>query len=213
MDNMNIYEKVRSVPREAQKTIKGGRLSGFTDINPMWRIKVLTEIYGPCGIGWFYEIVDKRIEDGTGGERAAFMDILLYVHDKEREEWSKPIPGTGGNMFIAKEKTGLHTNDECFKMALSDAISVAAKSLGIGADVYWNADSTKYTRPEVKEEAKEEKKYVCAECGKEFQDWKDKKGKTWKAGQLYHMRESESNDGRAYCKDCLPKHKKEDKQC
>ena len=30
------------------------------------------------------------------------------------------------------------------KMALTDAISVACKSLGIGADVYWNKDNTKY---------------------------------------------------------------------
>jgi hypothetical protein len=32
---------VRVVPNEAKKEIKGGRLSGFTDINPMWRIKTL----------------------------------------------------------------------------------------------------------------------------------------------------------------------------
>lgn len=29
-------------------------------------------------------------------------------------------------------------------MALTDAISVACKALGIGADVYWDKDSTKY---------------------------------------------------------------------
>ena len=35
-------------------------------------------------------------------------------------------------------------NDECFKMALTDAISVSCKALGVGADVYWNKDRTKY---------------------------------------------------------------------
>lgn len=48
---MDIWCAVSTTPKEAQKTIKGGRLNGFTDINPMWRFKVLTECFGPCGIG------------------------------------------------------------------------------------------------------------------------------------------------------------------
>jgi len=38
----------------------------------------------------------------------------------------------------------MYLSDECFKMALTDAISVAAKALGIGADVYFEKDKTKY---------------------------------------------------------------------
>ena len=41
MENMEIYERVRSVPKEAQKQFNNGKFSG-TDINPMWRIKKLT---------------------------------------------------------------------------------------------------------------------------------------------------------------------------
>ena len=51
---MEIYEKMQDTPKEAQKQIGAGRLKGFTDINPMWRIKRLTEVFGPCGIGWWY---------------------------------------------------------------------------------------------------------------------------------------------------------------
>ena len=36
-------------------------------------------------------------------------------------------------------------SDECFKMALTDAISVAAKAIGVAADVYWQKDRTKYS--------------------------------------------------------------------
>ncbi|HCC35130.1 MAG TPA: hypothetical protein DEQ02_05645 [Ruminococcaceae bacterium] len=36
-------------------------------------------------------------------------------------------------------------SDECFKMALTDAISVSCKALGFGADVYWDKDRTKYS--------------------------------------------------------------------
>ena len=73
MGNMAIYDEVKSVPENAQKTIQGGRLKGMTDINPMWRIEKLTEVFGPCGVGWYYEIVNKWMEPGAGGENRGLL--------------------------------------------------------------------------------------------------------------------------------------------
>lgn len=159
MDNLTIYNEVRSVPDSAKRRIEAGRLKGKTDINPMWRIKALTEKFGPCGFGWKYVITDKRLEQGANGEVAAFLDIDLFV--KADGVWSDAIPGTGGSAFVAKEKNGLYTSDECFKMALTDAISVACKALGFGADVYWDADRSKYDKPE----SKQETPVLCEFCG------------------------------------------------
>lgn len=143
MNNLELYDKFRKVPETAKKNISGGRLKGMTDINPMWRIKTLTEEFGICGFGWYYEITDKWIETSMAkDEITANVKINLYV--KRDNEWSKPIVGIGGSMLVANERNGLYVNDECYKMALTDAISVACKSLGIGADVYWNKDNTKY---------------------------------------------------------------------
>lgn len=136
---MEIYKRVQSVPANAQKPIQAGRLRGKTDINPMWRIKTLTEVFGAAGFGWYYDIVKQWTETGANGEISAFCNINLYV--KSGDEWSKPIQGTGGASYIAAEKNGLYTSDECYKMALTDAISVACKALGVGADIYWSADS------------------------------------------------------------------------
>jgi len=146
MDNLTIYNATRKPPQNALKTIKGGRLSGYTDINPMWRIKALTEQFGPCGIGWKYIITKQWLEEGANGEIAAFTNIDLYI--KWNGEWSEAIPGTGGSAFVTKERSGLYTSDECFKMALTDAISVACKSLGMAADIYWESDRTKYDTQE-----------------------------------------------------------------
>ena len=146
MENLTIYEIFRKVPKEAQKTIKGGRLTGFTDINPMWRIKMLTEKFGICGFGWKYEITSQEIKDGANGEKVAFVNILLFI--KINEEWSAPIPGLGGSSFVANEKNGAYTSDECFKMALTDAISIACKALGMGADIYFDQDKSKYNKIE-----------------------------------------------------------------
>lgn len=152
MDNLYIYNRARSVPEEAKKQITAGRLRGMTDINPLFRIKTLTELFGPCGIGWTYEI-DKQWVESYGEEVAAFCNIQLRV--KIDGEWSMSIPGTGGSKFAAKEKSGVYVSDECYKMALTDAISVACKALGVGADIYWSNDRTKYSKPDTFEPATE----------------------------------------------------------
>lgn len=142
MENLELYEKVREVPQEAQKTIGGGRLKGFTDINPMWRIQKLTECFGPCGLGWYIDVKDKWIDRADNGEAIASVMIELYI--KDELEWSMPIIGVGGSRFVSNEKNGPSVSDECFKMALTDAISVACKNLGFGADIYWSQGRTKY---------------------------------------------------------------------
>ena len=150
MNNLDIYNKYREVPKEAQKPIQGGRMKGKTDISPMWRIKALTEQFGACGIGWYYKPIKKWLEQ-HGDEIAAFVDIELFI--RVDGEWSMPISGTGGSMLATMEKGGVYVSDECYKMATTDAISVVCKQLGFGADIYWEADSSKYdTRGEGKEE-------------------------------------------------------------
>ena len=136
-DNLAIYERARQVPESALKKIYGGRLKGMSDINPMFRIKRMTEIFGPCGIGWKYEIVEKKFET-QGQEVKCFIQINLYY--KWDGEWSEPIPGVGGAGFVDREKSGLFVNDEAEKMGLTDALGVAMKALGIAADVYWDKD-------------------------------------------------------------------------
>ena len=143
MEKMEIYNRVRSVPDEAKKAISAGRLKGMTDINPMWRIKKLTEEFGPCGIGWWTKVTDRWTET-IGDETCAFVDLELYI--KVGNEWSKPITGSGGSKLATKERSGVYVSDECYKMAETDALSVACKKLGIGADVYFSADRTKYSQ-------------------------------------------------------------------
>ena len=140
---MEIYNRVRQVPDEAKKAISAGRLKGMTDINPMWRIKKLTEEFGPCGIGWWTKVTDRWTET-VGDETCAFVDLELYI--KVGDEWSKPITGSGGSKLATKERSGIYVSDECYKMAETDALSVACKKLGIGADVYFSADRTKYSQ-------------------------------------------------------------------
>lgn len=143
---MRIYEQGRSVPEDALKPFSNGRFSG-TDINPMWRIKKLTELFGPAGFGWFTEITRQDTIEADEGNVMVFVDLNLYV--KDGDTWSKPIFGTGGNTLKAKGRA----DDDGFKKAYTDALSIACKALGIGADVWYQNDTTsKYADKYVNQE-------------------------------------------------------------
>lgn len=134
--NLRFYEVLKVVPEEAKKKIEGGRISGMTDINPQWRIGMMTDVFGPCGIGWKYEIV-KQWQEQYGQEVKAFTNINLYI--KVDGEWSEPIPGTGGASTVEINSKGYtYVSDECYKMSLTDALSVAMKALGVGGDIYFS---------------------------------------------------------------------------
>jgi hypothetical protein len=143
MDNLDLWDKVSHPPKHALKQIGAGRLKGMTDVNPQYRIKAMTEHFGKIGIGWYYEIHKIWTEPGNAGELMAFVQINLYI--KDGESWSMPIIGLGGSALVAKESAGLRANDEGYKMALTDALSVAMKQLGIASAIYeglW--DGSKY---------------------------------------------------------------------
>ena len=154
MDNLYIYHRGAEVPEEAKKKITAGRLNGFTDINPMWRIKKLTEIFGAVGFGWRYEVVNQEMFEGVEGQKSLLVDINLYV--KRGNEWSEAIFGTGGADFLSKQKGMLYQDNECKKKAITDALSVACKQLGIGASVYFSRDKSKYNGVDISRITEEE---------------------------------------------------------
>ena len=190
MDNMGIYDKVKVCPPNALRTIQAGKLKGKSDINPMWRIKTLTEQFGPCGVGWKLSNVKYWTEPGASGEVSAWCSMLLHI--KVDGQWSEGIEGVGGSMLVNTEKGKLVTNDEAYKMANTDAISVCCKLLGFAADVYWEADRTKYdahteqlppaqqpkaapgpNKPGNRKPPEGDTPVFCERCGAQFADYWD----------------------------------------
>ena len=145
MKNLEIYEKYKKVPAEALEPFDNGNFKG-TDINSMWRIKCLTEQFGVVGHGWTTKVLRTWTEtDANTNDVLAFAEIEMKV--KIDGEWGEPFTATGGNKLLTyvKSKDYFKTSDEAFKMAITDAFGVACKYLGIGADVYWANDKSKYT--------------------------------------------------------------------
>ena len=154
-DHLTMWNAVEKVPPTFLKEITGGPLRGKSDINPQWRVKELTNQFGPCGKGWWYEIIkewtftdnclvpDDLMAGTAMHETVQFVEIRMYIAG-----WPGFSTGVGGSMLGVVDKNGFHLNDEALKMATTDAISVACKQLGFGSAVYegrW--DGTKYADP------------------------------------------------------------------
>ena len=93
-------------------------------------IPQLTELFGPCGVGWWYEIPRREIyTDPATCQKGAFLDIRLFYIDPDTEKTFQPIPATGGAEFLVVSGC---LNPDCYRTALHDALSLAAQTLGIG---------------------------------------------------------------------------------
>ena len=160
VDNTMIFwDKMRRPPENALRPITGGRLKGKTDISPQWRFEIMTEVFGVCGVGWKYTVDRKWTETATDGQVFAFADVSIYI--LYGSTWSDAIPGSGGSMLIAKETGGLHSNDEAFKMAVTDALSVAMKALGVASDIYMGLwDGSKYSDEKLDKKVQKEIQYI-----------------------------------------------------
>jgi hypothetical protein len=158
---MERYSRLSTPPSDATKAIEAGKLKGKTDINPQWKIEAMTQEYGECGVGWWFDIIETNTVPLNDGQILLFMQVAVFTRNGERI--SNPVIGCGGDFIVKKNKNGLEPNDEAYKMCLTDALGNALKCLGVGATIFRGKYDTKYNRPiatEPKPIANEPKKWV-----------------------------------------------------
>ncbi len=134
-----IFDTAKRPPNEALKPIDAGKLKGYTEINPLWRYEIMTQLFGLYGDGWKIEIVDNQIKPVEATkEEILFTSILLYTRNRVTGKWNAPAPATGSAYLIVKDRNGIHGNENAYASAQTDAIGKACKFFGIGYDVYLN---------------------------------------------------------------------------
>ena len=137
--NMRFWDQLRWVPQEVTKAFK--RKGGFSgnDINPTWRMQRMTEVFGPCGVGW--GTTEPKLTFHAAGD-----DILVYCVLGVWIDGGTTVWGVGGDYIASKNKQGaIVTDDEACKKAQTDAIGNAMQKLGLAADVWLgNFDDSKY---------------------------------------------------------------------
>lgn len=151
MNAIEIYKSLSQPPATSLRQITAGNLKGKTDINPQWRYEAMTEKFGLVGIGWKYEIQKLWTENGAKGEVLAFAQVAVFIRNADTKEWSDPIVGIGGSKLVNAFNAGLQSNDEGYKMAVTDAFSTSLKMLGVAADIYagrWDGSKYKDTPQE-----------------------------------------------------------------
>ena len=99
---MENWKRLCKVPNSYLKPIGFGNLKGKSDINPQWRIKAFTEVYGECGVGWYADTVEERFQECSNGEILVFTTVKLYT--KVDDRWSAGVEGKGGNKIVSKNK-------------------------------------------------------------------------------------------------------------
>lgn len=142
-ENMSIWNRFDEVPACYTQRIGFGNLKGKSDINPQWRIKAMTEVFGACGDGWKHDLTWERVQECPNGEVMLFVRVEVVY--RVPEGFSAPVVGYGGDFLVNKNKNGLVPNDEAYKMAYTDALGNALKSLGVASKVYEGSfDGSKY---------------------------------------------------------------------
>lgn len=138
-NNLSLWNKLK---RTDPKSTKPFMRSGFkgTQIDPTWRYQMLTEVFGPCGTGWGYDIVDTQVHDGL-----VFVGARLWYMDEAGTRRESGVQYGGDVLFKHRKEGPPAPNDEAFKMAVTDAVGKAALLLGLAADVYMGQfDDSKY---------------------------------------------------------------------
>jgi hypothetical protein len=142
-ENLRIWEKLEHTdPKHTKGFTRSGGFKG-TAVKPMWSNLRMTEMFGPCGLGWGTE--QPVFETHTAlDEMLVFCTVGLWYREKPDGERGL-VYGVGGDKYVIKQSAGLRTSDEAFKMAYTDALSNAMKFIGVAADVHMGLfDDSKY---------------------------------------------------------------------
>lgn len=119
----------------------------------------------------------------------------------------------GSSVFAVVQGEGMDSGDKAsnkalaiaFKYALFQVFCIPTEEMK-DPDAETPEESKPKRSSKKKTEEEKEKEYRCCDCGTPFNEWTDKSGKTWTAGQLYHMSERKYGDGRARCRACGDKY-------
>lgn len=151
-DNLALWLAVAKTPPEHTKRITGKSYAG-TSPRPHYLVQKATEMFGPCGIGWGFTILDERIEEGASGERLSIARVRVwYEWQGKRGE----VEHIGGTSFCGTRANGKpYTDEDAPKKSVTDALVKALSMIGFAGDIFMGRyDDSKYVR-DLEAEARE----------------------------------------------------------
>lgn len=157
-DNMKIWRSVMRTDPRYTKDLAGAGFEG-TSINAEYMIMRATEIFGPIGSGWGFEVLEDRMLPGAPMSEAIYEDkkfignrllrdgdgtlITEQNHSIKIAFWylkengvAERFEAFGATKYLYKTKHGITCDGEAQKKSLTDAIKKALSLLGFSADVW-----------------------------------------------------------------------------
>ncbi|HGM6760888.1 TPA: hypothetical protein ACKQER_000633 [Serratia marcescens] len=155
--NLDIWKRVMRTDPRYTKPIEGAGYVG-TSINSEYMFMRATEIFGPIGTGWGFDIVEEKMISGAPMSEAVFEggkiignrvlrdadgSILFEQNHSLLIEFWYVLNGTKGRVtaygatpYMYKTKRGFMADGEVMKKSLTDAIKKSLSMLGFSADVF-----------------------------------------------------------------------------
>lgn len=156
-DNLKIWRSVMRTDPRFTKQMTGTGFEG-TSINAEYMIMRATEIFGPIGIRWGFDILEDRMIPGAPFSEPVYEDkkfvgnrflrdgdgTLLFEqnHSMKIRFWYQlddkkgSVNAYGATPYMFKTKHGIKCDGEAQKKSLTDALKKALSLLGFSADVW-----------------------------------------------------------------------------
>ncbi|HGY2266125.1 hypothetical protein [Morganella morganii] len=157
-DNLSIWKQVQRTDPRFTKPLEGAGFQG-TSINSNYMLMRATEIFGPIGEGWGYEVVEEKFLDGKPLTEPVMENnkqvALRYLRDADGslfceqnhsikiQFWYRSKDGKccyfesyGATPYRYQTQYGIKVDAEVIKKSLTDAIKKALSMLGFSSDVF-----------------------------------------------------------------------------
>lgn len=141
-NNKALWKRAFMTDPRAVKPITGKQYKGNSP-KPYWIVERLTDEFGPCGIGWGFNIVSERFERFSETESLHVAVVRLwYELDGKRGEFEQ-VGQTRSSYVTAGGK--FTVDEDAPKKSVTDALVKCASYLGFAGDIFsgmW--DDSKY---------------------------------------------------------------------
>jgi hypothetical protein len=142
MDKKTLWNRVYVTDPAAVKKITGKDYGGSSP-SPYWIIERLTDEFGPCGIGWGFNVVNERFERFSDTDTLHIACVRMwYELDGKRGELEQ-MGQTKGSYVTSKG--AFKVDEDAPKKSVTDALVKCASYLGFAGDIFsgrW--DDSKY---------------------------------------------------------------------
>lgn len=128
-DNLSLWDRFADIDPAFTKPITGKAYKG-TSPNPQYVIRCLTEIFGPVGKGFGWEVLQESFTP-LGDEILHWCRIRFWIEDR-----ANTFESYGQTKALMKTRNGMMADEDAPKKSLTDAIVKAASHVGIAANIF-----------------------------------------------------------------------------